>query len=97
MHRYEEFREELASIKPSLRAEYNVRELGLFGSYVRNEQSEGSDLDVVVEFDEPISLFELVRLENELSERLGVPVDLVTKNSLKPGIESRISDDLVFI
>jgi hypothetical protein len=97
VHRYEEFRNELASMKPYLRREYGVSEIGLFGSYVRNEQTEASDLDVLVEFDESVSLFDIVRLENELAERLGVNVDLVTKDSLKPRIKARVTDDLVYV
>jgi len=84
-------------MKPYLRREYGVSEIGLFGSYVRNEQTEASDLDVLVEFDESVSLFDLVRLENELAERLGEDVDLVTKDSLKPRIKARVTDDLVYV
>jgi predicted nucleotidyltransferase len=97
VQRYEEIRDELAGMKPFLAEEYHVREIGLFGSYVRDEQTEGSDLDVLVEFDEPVSLFDLVRLENELTDRLGVEVDLVTKGSLKQRIERRVTDDIVYV
>ncbi len=83
-------------MKPYLRREYGVSEIGLFGSYVRNEQTEDSDLDVLVELDEPVGLFDLVRLENELGERLDVDVDLVTKGSLKPRIKARVTDDVVY-
>jgi predicted nucleotidyltransferase len=97
VHRCEEFRDELASMKAYLRREYGVSEIGFFGSYVRHEQTEASDLDVLVEFEEPVGLFDLVRLENELAERLGVDVDLVTKDSLKPRIKARVTDDLVYV
>jgi predicted nucleotidyltransferase len=97
VQRYEEIRDELAALKPFLAEEYQVREIGLFGSYVRDEQTESSDLDVLVEFEEPVSLFELVRLENELAARLDVEVDLVTRDSLKQRIESRVADDVVYV
>jgi len=84
-------------MKPYLRREYGVSEIGLFGSYVRHEQTEESDLDVLVEFEESVGLFDLVGLENELAERLGVDVDLVTKDSLKPRIKARVKDDLVYV
>lgn len=84
-------------MKPSLQAEYHVAELGIFGSYARDEQTEGSDLDVLVEFEQPIGLLDLVRLENGLGDRLGVDVDLVTRNSLKPRVEARITDDIVYV
>lgn len=97
MDRYEEFQQELAAMKPELRREYHVREIGLFGSYVRNEQTDESDLDILVEFEEPVSLLDLVRLERDLSDRLGVAVDLVTKGSLKPGIEERVTESVVYV
>ena len=84
-------------MKPHLRREYGVSEIALFGSFVRNEQTEASDLDVLVEFKESVGLFDVVRLENELAERLGVDVDLVTKDSLKPRIKARVTDDLVYV
>lgn len=87
----------LAELKPRLEREYPISELGIFGSYARGEQQSDSDLDVLVEFEESVTLFDLVRLENELTNRLGVDVDLVTENSLKPRIGSRVEDDVVFV
>jgi len=79
-------REEL----PKLRSQYNVTTLELFGSFVRNEQKANSDLDILVEFSQAPSLFKFIELEDYLSEILGVKVDLVMKNSLKPNIGQRI-------
>ncbi|GAA0547570.1 nucleotidyltransferase family protein [Halorubrum ejinorense] len=87
----------LAQLKPKLEQEYPISELGIFGSYARGEQESDSDLDVLVAFDKPVTLFDLVRLENELTEKLGIEADLVTKNSLKPRIETRVRDDLVTV
>lgn len=97
MQRFENIREELAAEKSRLETEYQVSKLGIFGSYVRDEQTEDSDLDILVEFDEPISLLDLVRLENELSEYLGLEVDLVTKTSLKPRIQSHVDSHVVYV
>lgn len=97
MHRYEELRRELAELKPFLETEYHVSELGIFGSYARGEQTEESDLDVLVAFDGPVSLLDLVRLENELGDRLGVDVDVVTKRGLKPRVESHVAEDVVYV
>lgn len=97
MHRYEELRRELAALKPFLETEYHVSELGIFGSYARGEQTEESDLDVLVAFDGPVSLLDLVRLENELGDRLGVDVDVVTKRGLKPRVEPHVADDVVYV
>ena len=87
----------LAELKPRLEREYPISELGIFGSYARGEQRSDSDLDVLVAFERPVTLFDLVRLEDDLADELGVEVDLVTKESLKPRIESRVSEDLVYV
>jgi len=93
----DEITRELAAVKPELEAEFPIRKLGVFGSYARGEQRSESDLDILVEFSEPVTLFDLVRLENELTTQLGVDVDLVTRKSLKPGIEARVTDDVVYV
>ena len=82
---------------PSLRRRYGVRELWLFGSYVRNEQSEDSDLDVLIEFSETPGMFKFVRLERELSDLLGIRVDLVTPGALKPNISRRILNQVMAV
>jgi len=78
---------------PELRERYGVRELRLFGSYLRDEQRKRSDLDVLVEFDRVPSLFEFVRLERYLSELLKIKVDLVMKSALKPAIGRHILEE----
>ena len=93
----EDVRARLADCKPQLAATYPIDELGIFGSYARGEHDSDSDLDVLVTFTEPVSLFELVRLEAELTERLGVEVDLVTKESLKPRIGDAIAEDVRYV
>lgn len=80
---------------PELRETYGVRSLGLFGSSVRGEARKGSDLDLLVEFDQAPSLFEFVRLERHLTALLGAKVDLVMKTALKPAIGARILDEVV--
>ncbi|TKX74483.1 DNA polymerase beta [Halorubrum sp. GN11_10-6_MGM] len=87
----------LGQLKPKLEQEYPISELGIFGSYARGEQQPDSDLDILVAFEQPVTLFDLVRLENELTDKLGIEVDLVTKDSLKPQVETRVSDDLVLV
>jgi uncharacterized protein len=75
---------------PELRQHYGVRALGVFGSYARGEQSPRSDLDVLVEFDQPPTLPEFMDLEHYLKRLLGVKVDLVTRRALKGEIGMRI-------
>ncbi|MEM2119354.1 MAG: nucleotidyltransferase family protein [Candidatus Bathyarchaeia archaeon] len=83
-------RSQLRSLLPRLRQEYAVETLEIFGSYVRAEATPESDLDLLVTFSRPPSLFEYIALENYLSDALGVPVDLVMKDALKPRIGKRI-------
>jgi hypothetical protein len=78
---------------PELREHYGVRTLWIFGSYVRGEPYKKSDLDILVEFEGPPSLFEFVRLERYLSEILKIKVDLVMKSALKPVIGRHILEE----
>ncbi len=88
--------DELKAWLPELRQRYGVVSLGVFGSYVRGEQRGGSDLDILVEFDDrPLTLLQFIALENELSDRLGLKVDLVEKGCLKPGIGQHILQEVV--
>lgn len=94
----------LAYIKKILRANkrylkerYGVKELGIFGSYLHGEQKTKSDLDLMVEFEEPIGLFDFIRLENELTRLTGIKVDLVVKDALKPRIKDRVIKEALYI
>ncbi|MEM8894287.1 MAG: nucleotidyltransferase domain-containing protein [Bacteroidota bacterium] len=80
----------LASIDP--------RSIGVFGSYARNEETTKSDLDILIDPGRNLGMLELVRLENELSQKLGIKVDLVTKRSLKnKKLRELINQDLRLI
>ena len=80
---------------PELRERFGVRELWLFGSYVRDEQRKRSDLDVLVEFEErPLTLLQFIALENYLSDLLEIKVDLVEKGALKPGISRHVLEEV---
>jgi hypothetical protein len=80
---------------PLLTEHYHVTSLGVFGSYVRQEQDTESDLDVLVTFAELPSLLKFIELEHYLTDILGVKVDLVLKDDLKPGIGNRILREVV--
>jgi len=84
------FREALELDLPLLADRYQVQSLGIFGSYVRREQHSDSDLDVLVTFSETPSLLKFIALENYLSDLLGVKVDLVMQDALKPNIGQHI-------
>lgn len=93
----EEVKRKLAELKSVLREKFKVESIGLFGSYVRGEQKGESDLDVLVEFSEPIGLFEFIELEGFLSDELGAKVDLVMKKTLKKRIKERIIKEAIYV
>jgi predicted nucleotidyltransferase len=97
MKTFESLKDTLAEHKQELRDRFKVEEIGIFGSYVRSEQKKKSDLDVLVGFSETIDLFTFVELENYLSDILGVKVDLVMKDSLKPRLKDRILNEAVYV
>lgn len=74
---------------------FGVGRLSLFGSFARGEGRDDSDVDLLVEFNRPIGLFEFVRLQRRLAEILGHPVDLVTPAALKPQLRERILREAV--
>lgn len=75
---------------PKIKQEYNVESLAVFGSYLHQNQDRDSDLDLLVEFTQTPTLFQFLRLENYLTELLGVNVDLVMKCALKPRIGKQV-------
>jgi uncharacterized protein len=97
MKTLDEIKQWLVLNKSALQEHYHVRELGIFGSYIRQEQTENSDIDVLVEFSEIPSLLKFVNLENHLSDNLGVKVDLVHKSGLKPRLGERILAEVVYL
>jgi len=97
MKNVEAIKRTLFGYKAELHEKFKVKNIGVFGSYVRGEQKGSSDVDVLVEFDDPIGLFEFMKLENYLSDVLGVKVDLVSKKALKPHIGERILEEVIMI
>jgi len=91
----EEIEETLKRFKPMLREKFNVKEIGFFGSYVRGEESETSDVDVLVDFFEPIG-WEFIDFKEFLEEILGLEVDLVTVKALKPQLKEKILKEVVY-
>ena len=76
---------------------YPVQQVGLFGSFARQEENEKSDIDILVQFKETIDLFTYITIIQELSERLGRKVDLVTDKGLYPTLKNNILKDLQII
>jgi predicted nucleotidyltransferase len=79
---------------PDLRV-YAVKELWLFGSAAREEMGAASDVDILVDFNAPVTLFEFARLRRHLESLLGRPVDLVTRDALKPQLRDQILREAV--
>ena len=80
----------LASSKAELRKRYNVRELGIFGSYSRGEQKKTSDVDILVRFNPNATLFDFVGLGNYLEEKLKIKVDVVSERGIRPELKNNI-------
>lgn len=76
---------------------YKPSFIGVFGSYARNEQTENSDLDLLVSFDNKLTLLDLVKISNVLSEKLKIKIDLVTQKSLHQSFKPYIEKDLQII
>ncbi|MDK2948802.1 hypothetical protein SAMN04488589_2856 [Methanolobus vulcani] len=91
------YTDRLREMLPELQKKYPIKYLGVFGSYISNEQTLQSDLDILVEFSDSISLLQYARLELELSDALGVKIDLVSKTALKPRIGKHILAEVVQI
>jgi uncharacterized protein len=92
-----ELRRILRQHLPLLRERYGVASLGLFGSYVRHEAGPESDLDILVRFRLAPGLIRFVELENYLADLLGVRVDLVMADALKPTVGRRVLAEVVAV
>jgi predicted nucleotidyltransferase len=89
--------EKIKEEMPYLRERYKVKNVGIFGSYIRGDNNKESDVDILVEFHEPPTLLEFVALERHIAELAGRKVDLVMKTALKPGIGERILQEVVYV
>ncbi len=87
----------LAKRLPELKKEYHLESLEIFGSRLRRDNRPESDIDILVSFSSTPSLLEFVRLKNNLSEILGLKVDLVMRDALKPHIGAKIMDEAVLV
>jgi len=91
--RVEEIRQKILPILEK----YNIKRAGLFGSYVRGDMREDSDIDILVEIEENISLLDFAGIKLEIEEILGKKVDLVEYNTIKPLIKEKIIKEQVGI
>lgn len=87
----------LRELYPLLKDTYQINSIEIFGSYVRNEQNLKSDLDLLVTFSNIPGLLKFIELKNFLSDQLNLTVDLVMKDTLRPGIAENIINEAISI
>lgn len=97
MKKFDEIKKILSENKPIFAKKFKVKEIAIFGSYVRGEYKEDSDIDILVEFSEPVGLFAFLDLEEYLQRLLGTKVELVSKKALKPRIGEQILREAVAV
>jgi len=96
MKTLEELKAIIQSHKSILEEKYKVRRIAVFGSYARGDQTEESDIDIMVEFSEPIGLL-FIHLADYLEEILGTKVDLITPEAIKPNRREYVLQDLNYV
>jgi hypothetical protein len=93
--RREDIEKTLRAQKAYLAEKYHVKKIGIFGSYARNEETNDSDIDILVEFNRPVG-FEFLELKEYLESMFNKPIDLVTKNALKPYMKEEILSEVQY-
>jgi predicted nucleotidyltransferase len=93
----EEILKILSQEMPFLKERYQVLHCGLFGSYAYGQTSPKSDIDILVQFEKPVGFFKFIELEDYLSEKLGIKVDLVTEEALKPLIKPHVMERVIYV
>ena len=97
MAKIQKIRKILKQKKPFLLKRYKIKELGIFGSYLRAEEGKRSDVDLLIDFRRSPSFLEFMEIENYLADSLGMKVDLVMKSSLKPRIGQHILREVEYL
>lgn len=97
MKTVDELKRILSEHKPEIKKKFKVKSIGIFGSYIRGKSKKRSDVDILVEFSEPIGMFVFLDLEEYLKGIFGLKVDLVSKKALKPKIGENILNEVVYI
>ncbi len=92
-----EIKKKLKNIQPDLQKKYGVSRIGVFGSFSRGDEIRNSDIDILVEFDKDIDIFEFISLKDFLSEILSRKIDLVTEDAIKPLMREDIMKEVVYI
>ena len=96
MNGIESLKNLLAKEKDTLKAKFNVKNIGIFGSFATGKNDDSSDVDVLVEFSKPIGMFKFLELEEYLAKLFHRKVDLATKKALKPAIKNDILQEIIY-
>lgn len=83
--------------KKELTRKYKVNEIGIFGSYIKGKQKKGSDLDILVEFEEAPDLLKFIELERYLQGLLKKRIDLVDRDGLRPRLRDSILNEVIYV
>lgn len=87
----------LKTLKSELTARYKVKEIGVFGSFVRGDQKQDSDLDLLVDFEDNADLFDMMGLANHLEQALGREVDIVPKRALRQELLPTVMNEMIIV
>ena len=87
----------IQSLKETIRTEYKAEVVGIFGSFVRGEEKESSDIDILVKFNDDADLFDFMGLSIFLEEKLGRRVDVVPYDTVRPELKERIMKETVTV
>lgn len=96
MKTFKDIKRIINSNRKEIEEKYKVKTLAIFGSYARNENNPESDIDIIVEFKEPVGLL-FIHLADYLEEILGIKVDLMTLEAIKPNRKEYILKELVYV
>ncbi|MDO9264223.1 MAG: nucleotidyltransferase family protein [Desulfosalsimonadaceae bacterium] len=92
-----DIRTTLSKQKADLKRRYRLKQIGVFGSFARNEQKDSSDIDILVQYDEVPDLFKFIDLELELEDILKHKVDLVRREAVRPELKDIIEKEVIFV
>jgi hypothetical protein len=95
MKTYNEIKEILSIHKKELYKKYRIKELWIFGSIARGEQKKGSDVDILVDFNKVPDLLKFIEIEQALKTIVGIEVDLVRKQALRPELKDKILSEVI--
>ena len=97
MKNLKQIREIIEQHRKELESKFKIKSIAIFGSYVRSDQKEKSDIDILVEFGTQVSLLHIVSLENYLSDILGIKADVVPKKNIREELKETILKEAIFV